>query len=172
MKRGGSFMPVTVREDIGSDLEYSRCGIQGLLGHTCAGRVTREHAIIHAGKKVQEKWAIVPLCASGHGVDFFQDAGTEVAKEVRVWMAVNRATDEELRKVSKVVSYFRERDRLNAKYGVYVAPAIPDSMPAYQTPVAAPIRRLTKEELFEREVKQYARINRLPVEDARAFLTD
>jgi hypothetical protein len=127
MKRTASVMPPALRAEITADPEYLRCGLatyQHIFG-SCGGRVTREHAIIFAGSKVQKKWAIPPCCAAHHGVDEYQDAGTEASKEVRVWMAVNRATDEELLEVSKAVDYIRMRSVLNAKYGVYVLPPIP-----------------------------------------------
>lgn len=120
-------MSPSLRKDVEKDPEYTRCAIQGMILQfgPCGGRVTREHAIIFAGRKVQEKWAIPPFCAAHHGVDLYQDAPTQVLKDVRVWAAVNRATDEELRAVSKVVNYLRERDRLNSKYGIYVLPPVP-----------------------------------------------
>ena len=128
MKQTHTVMSARLRQEVGEDPEYTRCALQGLLRGVispCGGRVTREHAIIFAGKKVQEKWAIPPICAAHHGVDAYQDAPTQTHKEIRVWVAVNRATDEELFRYSKAVNYLRERDRLNAKYGVYIAPPIP-----------------------------------------------
>lgn len=121
-------MSPALRKETGEDPEYLRCGLQGLLAPLigpCGGRVTREHAIIFAGKKVQEKWAIIPCCAAHHGVDQYQDSPTMTHKEIRVWVALNRASEEELFRISKAVNYLREKDRLNAKYGVYVPPPIP-----------------------------------------------
>ena len=40
-------------------------------------------------------------------------------KEINVWIALNRATDEELKKYSKAIDYIRMREVLNKKYGVY-----------------------------------------------------
>lgn len=109
------------------DPEYKRCALQGLLPEligNCDGRVTREHALYYANKKIQEKYAVPPICAKHHGVDQYQDGGS-CPKEIRVWVALNRATPEELHFISKVVNYIRERDRLNNKYGVYIAPVLP-----------------------------------------------
>lgn len=120
-------IPTSLRRDMETDPRYLRCDLQNLLVNLigyCDGRITREHAIYYANKKVQEKWAIPPICAKHHGVDQYQDNGT-ASKEIRVWVALNRATDEELRSVSKVVNYFRERGRLNMKYGKYVCPTYP-----------------------------------------------
>lgn len=128
MKRGGSFMSPSLRKDIGEDPEYSRCSLQGIsFVDECEGRITREHALIYAGKKIQEKWAIIPLCAKHHAVDQFQDAGTMV-KQRNVWVALNRATPEELRRFSKAVNYERMRATLNEEFGVYVSPVIPKNV--------------------------------------------
>lgn len=166
-------MSPELRAEINADPEYLRCGLT--LPHRCAGRITREHAIIYASKKVQAKWAIPPLCAAAHGVDEFQDAGTEVPKDMREWMAYNRATDEELAAFSKATpSYFFERDRLNKKYGVYVMPPVADRVPEGYVPPAPKLRNVRtapKLDEFEREVRAYARETGCGVEEAREFLT-
>lgn len=130
MSRKGSVMSKALRADVGADPEYSRCALQGLLSEIigpCAGRVTREHAMYFKGSKIQKKWAIPPICACHHGVDEYQDGPGEAPKIVRQWVALNRATDEELREVSKAVNYINERDRLNKIYGEYTPPPIPKS---------------------------------------------
>lgn len=107
------------------DPYYKHCALKGFHGHFCGGRVTREHAIIYASRRLNEYWAIVPICAKGHEVDAFQDAHT-MNKDLNRWVALNRATDIELRSISKAIDYIRERDRLNKIYGVYKAPIFPD----------------------------------------------
>ena len=82
----------------------------------CAGRLTREHALIYAGKQIDEAFAIVLLCARHHAVDKYQDGG-DLDKDKNKWIALNQASDEELIKYSKVINYLRERDRLNEQYG-------------------------------------------------------
>lgn len=82
----------------------------------CDGRITWEHTLIYAGKQIDEVWAIIHLCAYHHEVDEFQDGGG-LNKEKNVWIALNRATDQELLKYSKAINYIRERDRLNKIYG-------------------------------------------------------
>lgn len=109
-------VPPALRKQLASDPEYKKCALRN--HGNCDGRITWEHAIIYAGKQVQERWAIVPLCEKHHGVGKWMDAGT-MAKERNVWCALNRATDDELRAISKVVNWIRERTRLNEKYGVY-----------------------------------------------------
>lgn len=84
----------------------------------CKGHLTKEHAIIFAGKQLQMEWAILDICAFHHGVNEYQDTG-KLDKEKHIWIALNRATDEELRAISKAVDYKQKREYLNNKYGVY-----------------------------------------------------
>lgn len=114
-------VPQKLRDQLANDPEYQRCALRGY--HFCGGRITWEHVIVFAGKQLQERWAIIPLCARGHGVDEWQDAGT-LDKQRNLWVALNRATDEELRAVSKSTNYKWERNRLNEEYGEYVPPPV------------------------------------------------
>lgn len=161
-------MSQALREEVGIDPEYFRCALQGLQFGACGGRVTREHSLIHAGKKIQEKWAIIPCCAAHHGVDFFQDAPTEAPKDVRVWVALNRASDDELRPFSRVINYIRERSRLNEKFGAYMAPPIPEVATAAVIP---PMKKREPLDELTREIKSYARVNRCTLEEARGVVT-
>lgn len=123
LKRGGTYMAPELRKEIEGDPEYQICAFRDVEhpAGPCDGRVTREHAVIVAGRKVQERWAIIPCCAKHHAVDSFQDAGT-LRKDMNIWVALNRATDDELLAVSKAVDYIRERARLNAQYGPWRRP--------------------------------------------------
>lgn len=82
----------------------------------CKGRITKEHAIIYAGKQLQEEWAILDICEFHHGVNNYQDRGC-LKKEIHTWIALNRASDEELRAISKAIDYLDLKLRLNLKYG-------------------------------------------------------
>ncbi len=82
----------------------------------CSGRITWEHALIFGGKQIDEAWAIVKICEYHHAVNKYQDGG-DLKKEKNVWIALNRATDEELLKYSKEINYINERIRLNKIYG-------------------------------------------------------
>jgi len=85
------------------------------LEGTCMGGNTWEHAIIHAGRQLDEAWAIVILCEYHHAVNQYQDGG-DLQKELNVFYALNQATDEELKRVSKAINYLELRTRLNKKY--------------------------------------------------------
>ena len=97
---------------------YTTCALSGLFGHECMGSITWEHALTFASKKIQTPWAIIPLCELAHAVNHFQDAGT-MKKELNVWVALNRATEAELKAVSKAIDYIARREYLNKKYGKY-----------------------------------------------------
>lgn len=107
-------IPPKLKANILADEYYSRCARE--MDGGCGGRITWEHAIIFQGRQLNEKWAIIPLCAYHHAVDQFQD-GQGLIKEKNVWIALNRATEAELKAVSKATDYARLRDRLNMKYG-------------------------------------------------------
>lgn len=111
-------IPKKLKDEILLDPFYKTCALYGHREHVCEGRITFEHAIIFAGRQLQEKFAIIPLCAKAHEVDSFQDAGT-MRKGMNMWVALNRARDEELFSISKAINYTHERDRLNAIYGIY-----------------------------------------------------
>lgn len=92
-----------------------------LRDHECEGRLTWEHAMLHAGKRVNEVWAIIRICAKAHSVDQFQDCGI-LNKEINHWIAMNRIKnwDGVERKYPRT-SWRREFQYLN---GLYV-PLIP-----------------------------------------------
>lgn len=109
-----SKIPAKLLKEILADPYYKVCARKPDGG--CAGRITFEHAIIYAGRQLQEKWAIIPLCTFHHAVNEHQDGGNLV-KDKNVWIALNRATDSELEAISKVVPYKFMRQRLNKEYG-------------------------------------------------------
>lgn len=57
-------IPPKVKAEILADPYYKTCARSD--EGECQGRVTWEHAWIYAGKQVQEKWAIIPLCVFHH----------------------------------------------------------------------------------------------------------
>lgn len=116
-----------VRKLIEADPEYKGCMLRSYKGHVCGGRITREHALIYASKQIDEKFAIISCCARGQEVDLFQDAHT-MDKNLNRWVALNRATAEELAKISKVIDYDRELGRLNKIYGTYIPPYVDEPL--------------------------------------------
>ena len=114
-------IPKKLRFELATDPEYKVCMKSTVPGHECQGGITWEHAVIYAGRQVQEKWAILALCEYAHAVNRFQDGG-DLDKRLNLWIALNRASDEALGAYNKVINYVRERSRLNSIYGPYTPP--------------------------------------------------
>jgi hypothetical protein len=102
-----------LKEEMERDPYYKKCA--RIQDGGCGGRITWEHALIFAGRQINAKWAIIPLCEYHHAVGAYQDRGN-LLKEKNVWIALNRATDEELIAVSKAINYRNMRERLNRIY--------------------------------------------------------
>jgi hypothetical protein len=100
-------IPKILREEMANDPYYKTCCVS-FLGD-CGGRIEWHHVIIHAGKQLQEKWAINPACHDHH-------MQAEPLREYFEWIAPNRATDQELIAISKAVDYIHKRNYLNEKY--------------------------------------------------------
>ena len=83
----------------------------------CGGRITFEHAIIYAGKQVNEKWCILPVCERHHGVNSYQDRG-DMDKKYHEWVAVNRMTIDDEKTYCRV-DWKIKRKYLNSIYGNY-----------------------------------------------------
>lgn len=110
-------IPPKLRAEMVSDYEYSTClRHRVLLDHMCqpdpiSGKLIEwEHVITFAGRQLQKKWAIIPICWLVH-------RGGKLDKEINEWISLNRATDDELREVSKATDYIHKRTHLNRKYG-------------------------------------------------------
>lgn len=114
----GKPIPQKMREEMAADPAMKVCMRKVLLNdHECEGDpltgklLDWEHALIYAGSKINEKWAIISICWLVH-------RGGKLNKEINRWIALNRATDDELKAKSKAVPYINERERLNKLYGV------------------------------------------------------
>lgn len=102
------------KEIISTDPFYCSCARKN--DGDCDGRITIEHALIYAGRQIDEIWNLIPLCEYHHAVNKHQDGGN-LDKARNVHIALNRATTEQLEAFSKVINYVRERERLNKIYG-------------------------------------------------------
>lgn len=117
-------MPKKLREACAADPFYRLCARQEALhDHECKpnplnGRLIEwEHALINAGKQLQKKWAIIPICWWAH-------SGPGLVKAINEWIALGRATDAEILEVSRARDYFLHRGMLNKTYGIYKPPAV------------------------------------------------
>jgi len=90
-------IPQWLKEEILVDTYYKVCCRKN---KDCKGRITWEHVFIYAGRQINEKWNIIPLCAYHHSVDEFQD-GDGLNKRINEYIAISRATPEDLAKYPK-----------------------------------------------------------------------
>lgn len=130
MKSQQSVIPTKLKDELGRDPFYKVCALSVIPGHICQGEITWEHALIHGGQKVQQKFAIVPICEGAHNVGIYQDKHT-MKKELHVWIALARATEQDLKdmcgegmykeigKFQKTYPWLDAKARLEAKYGPY-----------------------------------------------------
>lgn len=81
----------------------------------CAGRITWEHALIYAGRQLDEAWAILCICSYHHGVDEYQDCG-DLNKEKHEWLALRQAPEGRLEELSKAVNYKQRLKYLDSIY--------------------------------------------------------
>lgn len=84
----------------------------------CSGRITIEHALIFGGKQIDLPFALIPLCEFHHSVNKYQDGG-DLNKEKNEWIALSRASEQEITQISKAVDYKHKLKYLNEKYGTY-----------------------------------------------------
>lgn len=76
------------------------------------------HAIENAGRQLDSPWAIIGLCAVCHAKATPHSANYDRCYEkFALCKVLNRATDEELLSISKVVNYLALREKLNKSYG-------------------------------------------------------
>lgn len=111
-------IPPKLRAEMSEDPFYQRCARKVLLDdHECERDplkpwqvVEWEHVETFGGSQIQSKAFIIPICWLTH-------RGGLLDKEINLWIALNRASDEELKSLSKSTDYLFERERLNGIYG-------------------------------------------------------
>lgn len=87
-----------------------------LHDHQCMGRITREHALIYAGRQIDEAWAIALLCELAHSVGPYMDTGI-LDKRINEWIVVNRMGKREMRRYPRV-DWEQKKRYLNGLFGV------------------------------------------------------
>lgn len=92
-------IPPKMRAEMAKDKFYSRCCLQS---SECRGRIQWHHHLKWRGQRVNEKWAILPLCEHHHAIEsHFYPQLTRIM--------VLRASEEELQKYSKAINYVQMR---------------------------------------------------------------
>lgn len=85
-------LPTKLREELAADPYYRFCA---RADENCAGRITWEHAFEYAGRQIQERWAIIPLC-------WFHHLGAGLNKTINRQIAVVRATPEDRKRYPRL----------------------------------------------------------------------
>ena len=88
-------IPAKMREELAQDPFMSRCCIT--LGD-CEGRIQWHHNLIFASKRVNEYWAILPVCEKHHREESSH-------KKFLNYVMCSRAPIDDLIKYSKVIDY-------------------------------------------------------------------
>ena len=102
-------IPIKLREELADDPFYKKCCLTGRTSE----KIEFHHNLIFAGRQVQEKFAILPICKSIHQ---YHNGLTSEVKEKLNWIMLNRATDKELEKYSKAIDYKKYKKLLDKKY--------------------------------------------------------
>ncbi len=92
-------IPLKLREEMSNDPYYKRCA---RANSECNGRITWEHAFTYAGRQVNEKWAIIPLC-------WYHHLGAGLVKIKNQIIAAARATLEDREKYDRLNWAFFDR---------------------------------------------------------------
>lgn len=112
-----SKIPPELLAEILLDPYYRVCCMKGLDNIPCAGRIEFHHNLIFAGSQFQSKFCILPLCKEHHIQADFSDV-----KEHLDWIMLSRASDFQIKLISKALNYQQRLDYLNKKYGYYIPP--------------------------------------------------
>lgn len=78
-------IPKKLRVELAADPYYKKCA---RASSECTGRITWEHCLTYAGRQIQERWAIIPLCVWHH-------LGNGLKKEINRKIAMSRAKEED-----------------------------------------------------------------------------
>ena len=93
-------IPPKLKEELNADPFMKLCCLCGVI------KVQFHHAIEYKGSQLNERWAIVPACKECHD---------NRLEELQL-KALNRATKEELARISKAESFEQRRLYLTGKY--------------------------------------------------------
>ena len=105
-------IPPKVKAEIASDPFMAICVYesQDAPNHDCSGRIEWEHAILYAGKRLNEPWAIIPCCTS-------HNRGQGIVKEYNRYRALLRADLDDISKRYPRHDWKQEFKYLQGKYG-------------------------------------------------------
>lgn len=127
-------IPPKIRAELAADPFMRRC-FRSAEG-TCLGRIGNpewEHAHKYAGRRVNERWAIIPCCT-------FHHRGGGLDKNLNRYATLLRMTEEELDEAKR--KYPREnwdqlKKWLTAKYPSFALPSVFPASLGFASPRAA-----------------------------------
>lgn len=99
-------IPPKLREEMADDPFYKYCCMRDMDVGNCEGRTEWHHALIFAGRQINERFCILPLCSYHH-----KNVEKPGIKELVTKLMLLRATDEELTKYSKAIDYKKLREK-------------------------------------------------------------
>lgn len=99
-------IPKQLRDEISTDPYYKQC-LRQKEGN-CSGRITWEHCWIYAGKQINEKWAIIPLC-------WYHHLGDGLNKQLNEWLSIGRMLKSDEEKYPRK-NWKQLRNYLDGKY--------------------------------------------------------
>ncbi len=99
-----------MRNQIAEDIEMSRCIYEQIgRGNECNGKVEWEHAIMYAGRQLNEPWAIVGVCTYHH-------RGNGLNKNFNRFMAIRRADIEQVQAKYPKVDWWQVWNYLSKEF--------------------------------------------------------
>ena len=104
-------IPQELRDSMSMKPFYKKCCI---ANDNCFGRIEWHHHKTHKGTRLNKEWCILPVCQHHHG-----RANIRNTRERMDWVALNRASDQELKEISQAEDYIKTREMLNRIYGEY-----------------------------------------------------
>lgn len=81
-------IPQNLKQSLSNNPYYKKCAREN---NDCAGRITWEHAFLYSNRQINESWSIIPLC-------WYHHLGEGLDKQLNQFIALHRATKEDLRK--------------------------------------------------------------------------
>ena len=85
-------IPLKTRLIISEDPYYRTCARKN---SECSGRITIEHAITYAGRRISDLWGLIPLC-------WYHHLGEGLNKAINRRLAFARATARDLQKYPRL----------------------------------------------------------------------
>jgi len=95
-------IPKKLREEMAQDPYYKKCCLKN---NECSGKIEWHHALEFAGRQIQKKFAIIPVCEYHH-------KNVSLFKKIFHWIALRRATIGELKEFERA-NFKRELIILN-----------------------------------------------------------